>query len=246
MIRVVITGAAGRMGQELQAVLSQADDVEIIALIVREDEAALGEPAAVRGLVNYTADLPAALANANLLIDFTHASAFSTVVRSAVDAGVALVSGTTGITDADRALLDQAATAIPVLWASNTSVGVNVMLDLLKVAVERLGDGYDIEVVETHHRHKKDAPSGTAKTLVKALHAARGEGGEIPCHAIRGGDVVGDHTIHFMGPGDRIELTHRATTRRTFAQGALRAARWLVSRSPGQYTMGDALRGETE
>jgi 4-hydroxy-tetrahydrodipicolinate reductase len=122
------------------------------------------------------------------------------------------------------------------------SVGVQVLLALLEPAVKALGPAYDLAVVESHHRHKKDAPSGTAKALVAALDQARSrEAAPIPVHALRGGDVVGDHTVHFLGPGDRLELVHRATSRQTFAEGALRAARWLVGRPPGRYTMQQVL-----
>ncbi len=177
----------------------------------------------------------------------------------AARAGVAIVSGTTGLDAAARAALDAASANVPVLWEANMSVGVHVLADVVRTAVAALGDGYDIEIVETHHGKKVDAPSGTALLLVQSARDARDDGAslahgrcgrpgarpatEIGVHAVRGGDVIGDHTVHLLGCGERLELTHRATSRDVFAHGALRAAGWIAGRRPGIYTMRDVLGG---
>jgi 4-hydroxy-tetrahydrodipicolinate reductase len=171
-------------------------------------------------------------------------------------AKTALVSGTTGLGADDLAVLERAARNVPLLWEPNMSIGVHVLGRLVAEAVKRLGPEYDIEVVETHHGRKVDAPSGTALRLVEVAHAAMGEAsivhgrsgkpgarprGEIGVHAVRGGDVIGDHEVHFLGNGERIELTHKATSRDLFARGALRAAEWIAGRSAGRYTLVDVL-----
>ena len=172
--------------------------------------------------------------------------------------GTTRALGFGGADAACEKLLDEAAKCVPVLSAPNTSVGVQILADLVKLAVERLGEGFDVEIVETHHRAKVDAPSGTAERLRRAVEDARGElarvhgregnvgprrAEEIGVHAVRGGDVIGDHTIHLLGLGERIELTHRATSRDLFARGALRAARFVVGRPAGRYTMADVIHG---
>ena len=181
------------------------------------------------------------------------------VAELSASRGKALVIGTTGHSEAEKASIRAAAARIPIVWASNYSTGVNTLFWLTRKAAEILGPGFDLEVVEMHHRHKKDAPSGTATTLLEILadvrkvrlaealrHGRQGITGartetEIGIHALRGGDVVGDHTVMFAADGERVELTHKASSRDTFANGALRAAQWVVGRPPGIYDMQDVL-----
>jgi 4-hydroxy-tetrahydrodipicolinate reductase len=188
-----------------------------------------------------------------VVIDFSLPVALAELARLAARQGVALVSGTTGFEE--TALLDDAASKIPVLWAPNMSLGIAVLSEIAAVAARRLGPGFDIEITELHHRAKVDAPSGTAVRLADAVRAVRPlrsvtgregivgarESEEIGVFALRGGDVIGDHTVHLLGSGERLELTHRATNRELFAHGALRAARWLVGRRPGRYSLADVL-----
>ena len=206
-------------------------------------------------VTNDLAGLPQA--GAAVLIDFSTADFFPSVAAMAAQAGVALVSGTTGLDAGGVAALARASERVPVLWEPNMSVGVHVLAGLVREAVLRLGLGYDVEVVETHHRLKVDAPSGTAMRLVEVAREARADGAalahgregrpgvrpvaEIGVHAVRGGDVIGDHTVHLLGAGERLELTHRATSRDLFAHGALRAARFLAGKAPGRYGLPDLL-----
>ncbi len=198
-------------------------------------------------------------ADTEAVIDFSFHSAVAPNVEKAAAAGIAYVIGTTGLTAEEQARVDAAAARIPVVQAANYSLGVNLLLDLVRRAAAVLGDEYDIEVVEMHHRHKKDAPSGTALMLANAAADGRGvkladkacygrEGlvgerprGEIALHALRGGSVVGDHTVMFAGDVERVEITHKAQGREAFAAGALRAARWALGRVPGKYDMRDVL-----
>jgi 4-hydroxy-tetrahydrodipicolinate reductase len=205
-------------------------------------------------------DDPAALrtARADVVIDFSAPGATLALAPIAAASGCAVVSGTTGLGDDARAALDRAAAHVPVLWEPNMSVGVHVLTELVRWAVVALGD-WDVEVVETHHRAKVDAPSGTALRLADTVASARSGGGrfvhgrqgkpgargrdEIGMHAVRGGDVVGDHVVHLLGDGERLELAHRATSREVFAHGALRAARWIAGRPAGRYSLADVLKG---
>jgi 4-hydroxy-tetrahydrodipicolinate reductase len=240
LIRVAVAGALGRMGREVARLAEEAPDL------------ALSGMWDARG----AADLGAALAGADVVVDFTSPEGTLAVAAAAADRAVPLVSGTTGLPPEARAVLAQIAARIPILHAPNMSAGVAVLADLVTEAVRRLGDSFDVEIVEMHHRHKVDAPSGTALRLADAVSAARpgiervhGRSGaagprgpgEVAILALRGGDVVGDHTVILAGPGERIELTHRASSRETFAQGALRAARWIIGRPPGLYGMADVL-----
>jgi len=204
-------------------------------------------------------DFPAAIANCDAVIDFTHATVTAAVAQACADQGKTLVIGTTGHSDEDLESISKCSTVIPLVMAPNFSVGVNSLFWLVHNAARILGDSFDVEVVEMHHRHKQDAPSGTARRLVEVLAAVRGlkydehtqhgrfgmtgarKGTEIGMHALRGGDVVGDHTVVFAGDGERIELTHKASSRDTFATGALRAAKWAHGRAPGLYDMQDVL-----
>ncbi|PAZ01639.1 MAG: 4-hydroxy-tetrahydrodipicolinate reductase [Spartobacteria bacterium AMD-G5] len=204
-------------------------------------------------------DLAAALSACDAVIDFTHADSTVTVAEACAAAGKILVIGTTGHNDADRARISELSKKIPVVFAPNFSVGVNTLFWLVRKATEILGPDFDLEVVEMHHRLKKDSPSGTARRLAEILaevrdldydknvmHGREGMVGErqkteIGMHAVRGGDVVGDHTVIYANIGERVELTHKASSRDTFAKGALRAARWAQGQKPGLYDMQDVL-----
>jgi 4-hydroxy-tetrahydrodipicolinate reductase len=240
LIRVAVAGALGRMGLEVVRLVDEAQDLSLA-----------GTWDARGGT-----DLAAALAGADVIVDFTSPEGTKALAAAAAARGVALVSGTTGLGADAKAALAEAARRIPVMHSANMSVGVAVLADLVTEAVRRLGDAFDVEIVEMHHRHKVDAPSGTALRLADAVSAARsgtervhGRSGaagprrpaEVAIVALRGGDVVGDHTVILAGPGERIELTHRASSRETFARGALRAARWIVGRPPSLYGMADVL-----
>jgi len=258
--RIAVLGADGRMGRALtRAVLAAAPEAKLAVACERPDHPALGkDPGVLAGGeatgVTVIGSLPAKGA-ADVWIDFTAASATETVAAAASAAGAALVVGTTGLGDQARAALDQAAKKVPVIYATNYSVGINVLRAVVAEAARALGPSYDIEIVEAHHRSKRDAPSGTALTLAEAVATATGRqlataaryarqgdigprsAGEIGIQTVRGGDVIGDHTVFFLGSGDRLEITHRATTRDTFAVGAVRAAVWLASRPVGMYDM---------
>jgi 4-hydroxy-tetrahydrodipicolinate reductase len=191
-----------------------------------------------------------------VVIDFSIAAAVPEFANVAARAGVPIVTGTTNLSEDGMVALDRAANSVPVVWARNMSLGVEVLAGLVEEAIRRLGPDYDVEIVEVHHRRKVDSPSGTALRLADAVSAARhgtrrvtGRAGqvgartneEVGVFGVRGGDVIGDHTVHILGPGERIELTHRATSRDLFAQGAVRAARFVVGKPPGRYSLADVL-----
>lgn len=238
---MVINGSRGRMGQALLAGVEKHPDWT------------------VAGAVDQGDDLEAVVPQGDVVIDFTFHAVTAGVAALCARHGKALVIGTTGHSEAEKAAIRRHAATIPMVWASNYSTGVNTLFWLTRKAVEILGPGFDLEVVEMHHRMKRDAPSGTATTLLEILAEVRklqlaealrhgrqgitGErtGTEIGIHALRGGDVVGDHTVIFAAPGERVELTHKASSRDTFAQGALRAAAWVVGRPAGIYSMQDVL-----
>jgi 4-hydroxy-tetrahydrodipicolinate reductase len=260
-VRIAVLGADGRMGRALtRAVKAVGPEAAVLtAASERAGAAAIGADAGTRaGIETAGVTIDAALPTrgvADVWIDFTTASATESVTVAATAAGAALVIGTTGLGTHARAAIDFAALKVPVVFSANYSVGINVMLKRLADAARALGASYDLEVVEAHHRAKHDAPSGTALMLGEALAAAserklataaryarHGDIGprspsEIGIQTIRGGDVVGDHTVFFLGTGDRLEITHRATTRDTFAVGAVRAALWVAGRGPGLYDM---------
>lgn len=241
MTRLVITGAKGRMGQALISCAARIPELEIVGQIDVGDR------------------LADVIGKCDAVIDFSFHTATLSVAQECAAHGKALVIGTTGHSAEEKPKIAELARRIPVVWASNYSTGVNTLFWLTRKAAEILGPNFDIEVVEMHHRMKKDAPSGTATTLLEILADARklqleealrhgrkgivGERtpGEIGIHALRGGDVVGDHTVIFAANGERVELTHKASNRDTFANGALRAAQWLVSQKPGLYDMQDVL-----
>ena len=241
MTKVIITGAKGRMGQTLIACAAHIPGIQVVGAID------LGE------------HLGPLLDKADAVIDFSFHEATLPFAHLCVQHGKALIVGTTGHAEREKAELRACATKIPMVWASNYSTGVNTLFWLTRKAAEILGTGFDLEVVEMHHRLKKDAPSGTATTLLEILgdvrkvqladalrHGRKGIVGErtsseIGIHALRGGDVVGDHTVIFAANGERVELTHKASSRETFANGALRAAQWVVQQKPGLYDMQDVL-----
>ena len=262
-IDIAVAGASGRMGRMLvEAVLTSAD-CRLSGALDQPGSAALGSDAgAFLGRatgVHVTDDLRLGLAGAQVLIDFTRPEGSLAHLAHCHALGVAMVIGTTGFSAAQKADIAAAASTLPIVMAPNMSVGVNVMLRLLDQAARALSEGYDIEVVEAHHRHKVDAPSGTAlamgETLARALgrelkdcavYAREGVTGErdpssIGFASVRGGDIVGEHTVLFAGTGERIEITHRASSRANYAQGSLRAARFLAGRAPGLYGMDDVL-----
>ena len=182
-----------------------------------------------------------AMTGSDVAIDFSQADSIDEICRVASQHRQALVIGTTGHSLAQRETIEIAARDIPIVFASNFSIGVNVLFALARKAAELLGLEFKIEIIETHHRMKKDAPSGTAKTIAEILKQVRKSDDEIPIESIREGDVVGDHTVIFAGPNERLELTHRASSREIFARGALRAAQWVVGKPPGLYSMQDVL-----
>lgn len=262
-LRVAVAGATGRMGRMLIEQVLAADDLELVAALVPEGNAAIGTDAAAflgqRSGVAIAADRPGALAGAQVLIDFTRVEGTLAHLQPCAEAGCALVVGTTGFQPAQMAALEAAAQQVPILWAPNTSLGVNVVMDLLAQAARQLGEAYDVEIVEAHHHHKVDAPSGTALQMGQTIAAARGrdfnevarlsrEGhtgarpvGEIGFATVRGGDIVGDHLVMFCGDGERIEIAHRSSNRIHYAQGALAAARFLHGRPARLYRMADVV-----
>ena len=266
-VKIAIAGCGGRMGQALIEATLAAADLSIAGALEIPDSPLLGRDAGERFSratgVAISADVDAALAHADVLIDFTRPEGTLAHVAACARSGVAAVVGTTGLSESDRKTLATLAKSIPVVVAPNMSVGVNVMLKLVREAGAALGPDYDVEILEMHHRHKVDAPSGTALALGDA--AARSLGGDLKRDAVfaregvtgerkprtigfatlRGGDVVGDHTVIFAGTGERIEISHRAGSRMNFAQGALRAARFVAERrarhEPGLFDMQDVL-----
>ena len=207
--------------------------------IGRDVAAVLGRPAALG--VRVADDANAALGQGDVLIEFTAPEVTVAHVQLAAALRKPMVIGTTGFSTAQMEVLRSAAKTSPIVFSPNMSVGVNVLFELARLAAERLGPAYDVEVIESHHRGKKDAPSGTAKRLAELLASVRKQT-TIPIHAVRAGDIVGDHTVILAGPSERLELTHRAQSREVFAQGALRAARFVVGQPPGLYDMSHVLQ----
>ena len=260
MTSIAITGAAGRMGTRLIALARQSGSFEITAAIERGDHPMLshdiGEVAGIGKIgLPITSDLRSTPA---VLIDFTVPPSMRHWLKACRDRQIAMLIGTTGLTAADHVSIDQAAADIPILQAPNMSLGVAVITRVAAEVARLLGDDYDIEIVEAHHRFKKDAPSGTAMGLAEAIlestHKPKSalvfnrqgddavrKRGEIGMHALRVGDEVGRHTAYFAALGERLELTHVATNRDTFVHGALRAATWLASQKPGRYRIADVL-----
>ena len=260
---VAIAGASGRMGRTLIEAVLQSDDCALAGALDVPGSAALGQDA---GLflgrttgADVTADLQRGLAGATALIDFTRPEGTLAHLAICRRQGTAMVIGTTGFSDAQKAEIAAAAADIAIVMAPNMSIGVNVTLKLLELAARAMPTGFDIEIVETHHRHKIDAPSGTALKMGEviasalgrdlkqcAVYAREGVTGErdpstIGFQSLRGGDVVGDHTVLFAGTGERVEITHRATSRANYALGSLRAVRFLGGRQNGLFDMFDVL-----
>ncbi len=261
--RIAVAGACGRMGQMLIEAVRAADDCTLVGALDVATNSALGTDAAAflgqSSGVAICADLSHGLANAQVLIDFTRPEGTLAHLQVCRELGVNMVIGTTGFSDAQKAEIAAAARDIAIVMAPNMSVGVNVTLKLLEMAAKALATGYDIEIIEAHHRHKVDAPSGTALKMGEvvanalgrdlkecAVYARQGVTGErdpssIGFATIRGGDIVGDHTVLFAGIGERIEISHKSSSRATYAQGSLRAVRFLKSRSAGLFDMFDVL-----
>ncbi len=237
MTRLAVLGASGRMGQAVLRLASELDFEVVAQVSAGEDLALIGR------------------SKPEVVIDFSSPDATRALSKIAAEAGAAIVSGTTGLDELTLLELDAASTKVPIFWAPNMSVGVHVLGVLVARAIEMLGPEFDIEITEAHHRRKVDAPSGTAIRLAEIAQGARagatklehGRSGrpgardpsEIGMHAIRGGDVIGDHHVHLLGEGERIELVHRASSRDLFARGALRAARFVVGKPAGRYAMSD-------
>ena len=262
-MRVAIAGSAGRMGRALMEAVLRDPQLELTAALEQAGNAALGreagELAGVPCPLKISADVAQALGRADVLIDFTRPEGTLTNLEACVRLAKAMVIGTTGFTDAQKARIAEAARRIALVMAPNMAVGVNVAFKLAETAAKILGDGYDVEIIEAHHRHKVDAPSGTALKLGEvvaralgrdlaacAVHGRHGDTGErdpkaIGFHAVRGGDIVGEHTVMFAGAGERVEVTVRSSSRMTYALGALRAAKFVHARGPGLYDMFDVL-----
>ena len=237
MTRLAVLGASGRMGQAVLRLASELDFEVVAQVSAGEDLGSI------------------ARAKPEVVIDFSSPDATRALSKIAADAGAAIVSGTTGLDETTLRALDTASAKVPIFWAPNMSVGVHVLGVLVARAIEMLGPEFDIEITEAHHRRKVDAPSGTALRLAEIAESARtgpsalthgreGRPGaraatEIGMHAIRGGDVIGDHHVHLLGEGERIELVHRASSRDLFARGALRAARFVIGKPPRRYAMSD-------
>jgi len=220
-VRVMLVGAAGRMGKTVREVAQNDPEIQIA------------------GLCDLGDSIELAMKNCEVAIDFSQAESIDEIGRAASQHGKSLVIGTTGHSQQQRKTIEETAHSVPIVLASNFSVGVNVLFWLAQKATELLGSDFNPEIVETHHKMKKDAPSGTAKTLAELLKAVRKS--EIPIQSIREGDVVGEHTVIFGGPEERLELTHRAANRGIFALGALRAAKWIVNKRAGLYSMQNVL-----
>ncbi len=249
VLKIAIAGCCGRMGQAI-ARAALADSVFAVGaafeaprhpLLGTDYGTALGRTEALG--ITISDDAKAALSQADVLIEFTGPEPTMAHVALAKALKKPMVIGTTGLSDDQQAAVREAATVIPVVFSPNMSLAVNVLFELAQLAAERLGLGYDAEVIESHHKQKKDAPSGTAKRLADVLSAARKQPpGSIPVHAVRAGDIVGDHTVILAGLAERLELTHRAQSREVFAQGALRAAQFAVKQRPGLYDMSHVLK----
>jgi len=251
-VRIALLGAAGRMGQAVLDAAAGRDDLKVTAALVRAGSASAGKPS--HGLT-YGSDLAAALAGADVLLDFSLPESTGQALEACLAAGKPLVTGVTGMDEALKMRLREAGGRIPVLAAPNMSLGVALLSRMAEQAARVLGQDFDIEVSEVHHRHKKDAPSGTALALADVMAKARGTGpvdrstdrqgprqpGSIGFSVVRAGDIVGEHTILFAGAGERLELSHRAQSRATFAHGALRASSWIVGRPAGTYSLADTL-----
>ena len=255
-MKITIAGAAGRMGQMLIREIARTEGCSLAGALEGPGSTALGTEA---GGVKIVSDAGIAIGAANVLIDFTVPAATVAHAKIAADKGVSMVIGTTGLNPEQTAAIHEAARKVPILWAANMSLGVNILLALVEKTASMLDPAYDIEIIEMHHRHKIDAPSGTALALGKAAAAGRKvelekvwrksrdghtgarPAGEIGFATLRGGEEVGVHTVMFAAAGERLELSHRSFSRETYASGAVRAALWLKGKKPGLYGMKDVL-----
>lgn len=252
------------MGRAILACLADSTDLELTGAVTEVGDPALGRDAGEHaGLKSFgvplTDDRMQALHGAQVAIDFTLPEAIKANLDACRQSGTALVIGTTGLSSRQQSMIENASHEVPIVYARNMSLGMNVFMHYVAEAAGALGEDYDVEILEAHHRHKVDAPSGTALALGEAVAAARGRSlgdlsvrtrdgqigprvpGTIGFSVIRGGNIVGDHSVLFISPDERVEFTHRASDRRAFAIGALRAARWLAGRAPGLYSMADVL-----
>lgn len=264
MIRLAMAGAAGRMGRTILELALQDKVFKIAGGLEQPKSPELGKDIgsllAGKPLgVSISGDLKTVLKQTDVLIDFTHATAVNSTLETVVKNQVAYVLGTTNLDKKTLENLRQASKKIPIVQSPNMSVGVNLLFELTRMAAKVLGPRYDAEIAEIHHRHKKDAPSGTAMKLLEILAESYGKNaekdtvfgrkgdigarpeGQLGVLALRGGDVIGDHTVYFLGDGERIELSHRASSRSAFAQGALLAAKFVSKQKNGFYTMRDVL-----
>lgn len=264
MIKALVSGAGGRMGGRIVAALADQKEITLAGAFEKRGHQTVGQDAGVtagtgKNGIFIVDRLESIISSGDVIIDFTDPDATLRHVKLAVEYGRAMVIGTTGMDAKQQEELEKASRKTPIVFAPNTSVGVNLLFKILADVAATLGDAYDVEITEIHHRYKKDAPSGTARKMgeVVALALGRdpdeaivsGRAGmvgertekEIGIFSLRGGDVVGEHTVTFAGLGERIEFTHRAHSRDTFARGAVRAAMWIAGRVPGLYDMADVL-----
>lgn len=262
-LKIVIAGSTGRMGYALLESVFADSGLELCGALDRDDSPNIGRDAGEQfgrhSGIKISSDIEAVLKNADVLVDFTRPEASMHYLAACQKANVAMIIGTTGFTPEQKAAIEAASRNIPIVFAPNMSVGVSLLINLVEQAAKVLNAGYDIEIVEMHHRHKVDAPSGTALRLGEAaakgvgqdlkdcaVYAREGvtgerEAGKIGFATLRGGDVVGDHTVMFAGIGERVEITHKASSRATFAIGALRAAKYLAGKKSGLFDMQDVL-----
>jgi 4-hydroxy-tetrahydrodipicolinate reductase len=265
-LKLAVSGATGRMGHTILELASRDSRFEITGALENTSHPSLGKTISDTlpsvgsgGKAKIESDLGKINPNPQVLIDFTHPTASLGYLEKAKDLGIALVIGTTGFSEAEKLKIQEASEKIPIVMATNMSVGMNLLFALVEEAAAKLGQGYDVEIIEAHHHFKKDAPSGSALSLGEsvarawnvnlkdiATYGREGQVGErkagtIGFHAIRGGDIVGDHTVLYAGPGEQLELTHRAHNRESFAQGALTAAFFLSDKKKGLYNMQDVL-----
>ena len=268
MIRIAIIGASGRMGRAIVRAAAESQDARVVAGVASASSAELGKDLGELAGTNATgvkvqSDLAAALAQCDVTIDFSNASTTAANIAACRKAGKPVVIGTTGFAESAIRAIEEAAADIPVLVAPNTSLGVTLLIEIARAAAKALPASFDVEIWEAHHRHKRDAPSGTALALGRAVAEGRGQDlakvgvgsrsgdsprreGEIGFAVTRGGDIVGEHSVIFAGAGEVLTLGHRATDRSIFAQGAVRAAVWLAGRPAGRYAMRDVVGYKTE
>jgi 4-hydroxy-tetrahydrodipicolinate reductase len=264
MINIGVIGAGGRMGRMLIEAVQDNPQTSLSAAIEREGSSLIGadagEVAAIERLnIKIVDDLVSVIDDIDVLIDFSLPDATEQNMQTCAEHKVAMVIGTTGFNEQQEQVLTEASKHIPIVYAGNYSTGVNLSLKLLGMAAKAFGNEADVEVIEAHHKHKIDAPSGTAYMMAEAVAEARGqnlkdvaiygregqtgerESGTIGIHAVRGGEIVGDHTVMFIADGEVVEITHRARARMTFAAGAVRATTWVIQQKAGQYNMQDVL-----